>query len=250
MPKLFAISDLHLSGARPKPMSLFGESWRDHHLRIGQAWRELVGQDDIVLLAGDHSWAMRLPEALVDLQWIADLPGQKVLVKGNHDYWWGGIGKLRAAAPAGLHFVRNDVVRLGGLAVGGARLWDYPECAWPQEYIAWPERPEPKKPSKGPDAEKLRARELLRLELSLSKLPDDAKLRVAMVHFPPLGSDGQPTPITERMSEHRIDLCVYGHMHSLGDQERPGADCVIDGTRYILTSCDWLDFQPLCLGEL
>src|SRR5690349_4597357 len=84
---LWTISDLHLSSARPKPMDIFGDRWRNHPQRIAAAWRERVRDDDVVLIAGDISWAMKLDEAMPDLEWIAALPGSKVMIRGNHDYW-------------------------------------------------------------------------------------------------------------------------------------------------------------------
>lgn len=244
MPRLFAIADLHLSFARPKPMDVFGEAW-DHHVQhLETAWRERVDPDDVVLVAGDISWAMRLPEALPDLEWIDALPGRKVLIRGNHDYWWGSIGKLRALELPSLHFLQYDVVRFGELAVGGTRLWDLPEVSWPQEH-----RPMPAGVRRGPRSsveqdQKLVARELHRLELSLQHLPDDAVHRVAMLHHPPISADGRGSRASRKLVEHRVDLCVYGHLHSLGRMPRAGADCVLDGTRYVLVAGDWLAFQP------
>ena len=128
---VFAISDLHLSFARPKPMAKFGPHWENHADRIAHAWRKAVGPDDVVLIPGDISWATRLGEAVPDLHWVGALPGRKILVRGNHDYWWNGINKVRKAAPDGMYFVQNDAVCLDGVAVGGARMWDFPGVSWP-----------------------------------------------------------------------------------------------------------------------
>src|SRR5512141_1638276 len=107
---LWALSDLHLSFAFPKPMDVFGERWRDHGDRIAAAWRERVEPDDVVCLPGDLSWALRLSEVAGELAWLAELPGRKVLVKGNHDYWWDSIGKVRRALPEGVHALQNDAL--------------------------------------------------------------------------------------------------------------------------------------------
>ncbi len=243
--RVFAIADLHLSAAQPKPMDVFGPGWTDHAERVAASWRATVGPDDIVLVAGDISWAMKLPEAEADLAWIAALPGEKVFVRGNHDYWWQSITRVRRTAGARMHFIQNDVVDLDGIAVGGARLWDFPDVSWPVASATDTDRPVPE-PAAAPregtaaDAEKIRAREIQRLRQSLSRLPAAAALRVALVHFPPVGSNGAPTALSEILSEFRIDLCVYGHVHSLGPDPRPGADCRIGSTRYVLASCDWL----------
>lgn len=252
--RVFAIADLHLSAARPKPMDVFGPTWTDHAERVRANWCETVGPEDIVLIAGDISWAMGLEEALPDLEWIAALPGEKVLVKGNHDYWWSGISKVRRAAPAGLHFLQNDSVVLGGFAATGTRLWDFPEIQWPLppgaaevgEAVKAKAAPARTAPT---DDEKIRARELERLRLGLARLPD-ALLRVVMLHYPPVGAEAEPTTITRLLDEHDIDLCVFGHLHALGDGTRTGADCTIGRTRYVLTACDWLDCAPIHLADI
>lgn len=249
MPRLFAIGDLHLSHARPKPMSIFGEEWRDHTRQLEQAWQASVGPDDIVLVAGDISWAMRLPHALPDLEWIERQPGTKVLIRGNHDYWWQSIGKLRKLPLPSLHFLQYDVVRLGPLAIGGTRLWDLPGVRWPQEYKPLPSGARSGKRSDPAEDAKYVDRELGRLELSLSRLPDDAPHRIAMVHHPPIGSDGEPSRASEIIARHRVDLCAFGHLHSLGRMPRPGADCTVDGTRYVLVSADWVGFEPRMVLE-
>jgi predicted phosphohydrolase len=245
MPRLFAIADLHLSFARPKPMDVFDEAWRHHPEQIESAWRERVGPDDVVLVAGDISWAMRLPEVQPDLAWLDALPGRKVLIRGNHDYWWGAIGKLRALPFESLHFLQYDVVRFGDLAIAGTRLWELPEVRWPQEYTPLPDDVRPGKAVSDSQSAKLVARELGRLELSLGRLPDDVAHRVAMLHYPPVSSDGRGSRVSAMLAGRGIELCAFGHLHSLGRMPRPGADCVLDGTRYVLVAGDWLGFAPV-----
>ncbi len=244
MPRLFAIADLHLSFARPKPMDVFGEAWDHHPEHIAAAWRERVGAEDVVLVAGDISWAMRLDGALADLRWIDELPGRKVLIRGNHDYWWESLGKLRALPLPSLHFLQYDVVRFGDLAIGGTRLWDLPEVLWPQERSPMPDDVRRGHRPTADQDRKLVDRELNRLEMSLRRLPDDVVHRVAMLHYPPVSGDGRGSRASAAMTQHRIDLCVYGHLHSLGRMPRAGADCVLDGTRYVLVAGDHLGFQP------
>ena len=245
MPRLFAIADLHLSFARPKPMDVFGDAWSHHVEQLEASWRERVGPDDVVLVAGDISWAMRLAQALPDLAWIDALPGRKVLIRGNHDYWWESIGKLRALDLPSLHFLQYDVVRFGDLAIAGTRLWDQPEVAWPQELTPLPADLRPGRRSSDAQDAKILARELHRLELSLSKLPDDVAHRVAMLHYPPISSDGRGSRAARTITAHQVGLCVFGHLHSLGRMPRTGADCELDGTRYVLVAGDHLAFQPL-----
>ena len=130
MPRLFALSDPHLSLSGAKPMDVFGSRWDNHAERLAANWRRLVGADDIVLIPGDISWAMRLDMAKPDLEWLAALPGRKILLRGNHDYWWQSLGKLAALNLPDIFFVQNNHVVIDGVAVGGTRLWDFPYVKW------------------------------------------------------------------------------------------------------------------------
>ncbi|MCL1999790.1 MAG: metallophosphoesterase, partial [Planctomycetes bacterium] len=130
MPRLFVLSDPHLSLSAAKPMDVFGLGWDRHTERLADNWRRLVRSADIVIVPGDISWAMRLAEARDDLEWLAALPGRKVLLKGNHDYWWQSLSKLAALKLPGLFFIQNNHVMLDGVAVGGTRLWDFPYVKW------------------------------------------------------------------------------------------------------------------------
>ena len=121
--KIFAISDLHLSTVEPKPMDIFGGNWDDYWQKIECDWQQKVGDDDVVLIPGDTSWAMRMCDAIPDLEKIAKLKGKKVLLRGNHDYWWNTIGKVRNALPEGMFAVQNDCIRFGNLLVCGSRGW-------------------------------------------------------------------------------------------------------------------------------
>jgi uncharacterized protein len=124
--KVFAIADIHLSKAFPKPMTVFGDNWEGHPEAVFERWRETVGVDDLVIVAGDISWAMRLPDALQDLADVAALPGTKVLLRGNHDYWWPSISRLRQALPEGMYALQHDSLVVGGVAIAGTRGWDAP----------------------------------------------------------------------------------------------------------------------------
>ena len=149
--RVFAIADPHLSRAAPKPMTIFGEGWAGHPERFFAGWRETVAEDDLVLVPGDVSWAMTLGGALPDLLDIAALPGQKVLLRGNHDYWWPSLTKLRAALPEGMFALQNDALRLGSVVVAGTRGW---VCPGSGDFDA--------------EDEKIYTRELGRLQLSLA----------------------------------------------------------------------------------
>jgi predicted phosphohydrolase len=246
-------------------MEVFGEHWKDHAVRIEQAWKEQVSARDIVLIGGDISWAMKLSDALPDLWWIEALPGEKVLVKGNHDFWWHGIGRVREVAGKGMHFIQNDAVVLDGVAIGGSRLWSFPDVYPPESEFGGFETRVPgsdgqfgddgaleavgiRIPSRE-EVAKIRARELGRLRRSLSELPEEAAVRIALVHFPPLDPDVESTELTRVMDEFHIDICVYGHLHPRTPGPVRGADRVLGRTRYVLTSCDTLDFQLKCVWE-
>ncbi|MFC6591199.1 metallophosphoesterase [Deinococcus lacus] len=186
--RVFAIADLHLSAVHPKPMTVFGPQWAGHPDAIFEHWAARVAPDDLVLLPGDLSWAMRLEDALVDLRRIGEMPGTKVILRGNHDYWWTSVAKLRAALPAGMYALQNDALRFGppgaGLVVGGTRGWDTPGHQ-----------------PLGADDERLLAREAERLRLSLSaaqKLRQAGDRLLLMLHYPPPARRMGPTPERRR----------------------------------------------------
>ncbi len=225
--KVFAISDLHLPGGDAKPMEVFGRHWENHFARLSEDWRSRVLPDDLVLIPGDISWAMYLEQAMDDLRAIAALPGRKVILRGNHDYWWGAIGRVRAALPAGMAALQNDAIRYDDVIVCGARGWLCPGSA-----------------QMTPEDEKIYLRELARLELSLQdaeKKSRGASARlIAMLHFPPFADRAQPTEVTRLLTRYGVKDAVYGHLHGAGLQ---GAfEGEMDGVKYHQVSCDGLKF--------
>ncbi len=251
---VWAIGDLHLSfGVPNKSMEVFGPAWREHAQKIEESWNSLIAADDLVLIPGDISWAIRLDEARPDLEWIDRLPGTKVLLKGNHDYWWGSLKQLVAALPPSLHVIQNDSFLWKGVAIGGSRLWDSPEYRF-GEFIDYQESSSPKAPEQEECAiqadldQKIFTRELQRLEMSLGSLPSDAPVRIAMTHYPPIGADLQPSAASQILERHRIQICVFGHLHSVK------SSCSLFGTkngvRYVLASSDYLRFQPTLLTRV
>lgn len=224
---LFAVADLHLPGGQEKPMRVFGAQWEDHFRHIAESWQAQVTPADTVLISGDISWAMRMEEALPDLEAIGGLPGRKVLIRGNHDYWWGGISRLREMLPEGMFALQQDAMDLGEAVVCGTRGWTIPTEEVPLE----------------PEDRKIYQRELGRLELALAAAGRISAGRpvLVMMHFPPLLKNQQTSGFTERMEAAGVRACVYGHLHGAGIQA--GFQGERGGVQYLLTSCDSQDFQ-------
>lgn len=224
--RCFAISDLHLSFTSNKPMDRFGDHWARHWEKIERSWRERISEEDLVLVPGDHSWALKLEHAGPDLEFIQNLPGHKVLVRGNHDYWWQSLGKVRKRFP-GLHFLQNDAIRIGQVALCGTRGWDLPGSNGFEDA----------------EDEKIYRRELERLKLALEALDKDAAVRVALLHYPPLFPYRRESEFTQLLQAFKIDICVYGHLHRAGGHKP--FQGLQNGVHYYLVSCDMIDFEPI-----
>jgi len=232
--RVFAIADPHLSKAQPKPMTIFGERWAGHPEAFFRGWLEVVGEGDLVLIPGDISWAMRLEDALVDLRDIAALPGKKVLLRGNHDYWWPSIGKLRQALPEGMFALQNDALRFGRVVVAGTRGWVTPGSVGFDE-----------------QDERVYQRELERLRLSLraaQKLREDCDKLVVMLHYPPTNLRLEPSGFTELLKEASPDALVFGHLHGLqqGDARVMGE---LGDVAVHFVAADALNFRPRLVLE-
>ena len=226
---IYAIGDLHLSETSDKPMDVFGDAWTNHHLRIAKNWAQRVTPEDTVLLPGDLSWAMTLQEAALDLQFIARLPGKKVMIRGNHDYWWSGISKVRSQLPHDLFAIQNDSLSLGGVVICGTRGWMLPSH-----------------PQFGEDDGRLLAREAERLRMSLRHADQTGLPKICMIHYPPLGPDGESTVFTDLLETFGVSVCVYGHLH--GHTHRFAFSGVKGGVRYQLTSADYIHFDPVIVS--
>ena len=224
---LFAVGDLHLPGGQEKPMSVFGPQWDRHFLRISESWRAQVKPEDTVLIPGDISWAMRLEEAREDLEAIGALPGRKVLIRGNHDYWWSSVSRIRESLPERMLALQQDAADLDTCVVCGTRGWLIPCGDTALE----------------PRDEKIYRRELGRLEMALDQANRIAAGRpvIVMLHYPPLLKNQMTSGFTERLEEAGVQLCVYGHLHGAGIPT--GFSGIHGGVRYELTSCDSQDFQ-------
>ncbi len=252
--RIFAISDLHLSLAPPhKEMEVFGEEWRDHSRIIADNWRERIGDNDIVLIPGDISWAMHLENALPDLQYVASLPGRKVIVRGNHDFWWTSISRVRSCLHGSILAIQNDSVLIDGVAIGGARLWDIPRLNFSSLSRRRPSSPkveEMEARRTAEDNERILTRELSRLETSLRTFPAEATVKIAMVHFPPLGPDLSETAATRIIKAYGVTHCVFGHLHQIVPDQNHDLFGIHNGITYSLVSCDYLDFAPRLIIEV
>ncbi len=204
-------------------MDIFGKNWENHWGKISDAWRNSVGADDIVLIPGDISWAMKYEEVLPDLQAIFDMPGHKIMIKGNHDYWHTSVSKTRALFPEKTYFLQYDSVKIGDITFVGTR--------------GWKQRTDSdfKK-----DDEKIYNREVQRLELSVKNVTGRV---IGLCHYPPYDIFFSPSPFTDIYAGAGVETVVYGHLHHNGfDEYYEGVE--IDGVKYILTSCDHIDFKP------
>lgn len=229
--RVYAISDLHLSINNPKPMDIFGEVWNNYLDEISAFWQENITDDDVVLIAGDISWAMTLDNVKPDLVYLSAFKGKKVLLRGNHDYWWHSISALRAILPYNMYAVQNDCIRIGDLLLCGSRGWTTPENK-----------------NFTDEDKKIYDREVIRLRLSLEdmkKKRGDGEKVIAMMHFPPFNSKFEPSPFTELFSEYNVDAVVYGHLHGKNARVKKKVD--INGIGYYLTSCDMVDNIPVSI---
>ncbi|MBQ6950092.1 MAG: metallophosphoesterase [Clostridia bacterium] len=225
--KIFAIGDLHLPGGDNKPMDVFGAHWEGHFSRIAQDWQEKVSQEDLVLIPGDISWAMQLESALEDLRMIGKLPGKKIILRGNHDYWWCGINRLRDVLPENMYAIQNDAMRFGDTVICGTRGWTLPQGGNAED-------------------EKIYNRELIRMELSLSSARKLGGERlVVMTHYPPLAEGGGETPMSRLLNQYEVDDAVYGHLH--GASLRGAVTGKYGCVQYHCVSCDGLKFRMYAL---
>lgn len=222
--KLFAIGDLHLGFAVDKPMDLFDPIWKDHHAKVKADWYEKVSQDDLVLIVGDTSWAMYFEDALIDLEWIDGLPGNKLLIKGNHDYWWQSLSKMQCFES--IFFIHNNYYKAGNLAVCGTRGWILPGN---EEFR--------------PEDEKIYIREKLRLERSIELAKKDPEIEsiVVGIHYPPLFRYQTETLFNDVLRDPMIKHVVYGHLHDEESWEK-AVKGNFEDKNFHLVSADYLDF--------
>ena len=226
---LYAMGDLHLSLNSDKSMDIFGDDWHDYVNRIREGFAPLC-DDDVTVLCGDLSWGMSLEESLLDFQFINALPGKKILLKGNHDYWWNTASKMkRFFAENGLdtmEILHNNCLFYGDIALCGTRGWFY------------------ELDNQGTHDEKVLLREVGRLETSLKAAGEREKL--CFLHYPPIYQGYECPEILRLLKEYGAKACYYGHLHA--DSIRLALEGPYRGTEYRLVSADHVDFQPQRIG--
>ncbi len=227
---IFGISDLHLALGVNKPMDVFGSVWQNHHEQIRTHWLERITDNDIVLIPGDISWAMTLEEFQPDLEYLNSLPGKKIYLRGNHDYWWGSLKKVRTMFGESSYAIQNDSVPLeDGIVLAGTRGWICPNDREFTEHDR-----------------KIYDREVHRLKLSLEHASTyDPKEIWVMTHYMPVNDKHEQNDMIDVLKEYNVTTVLYGHLHSYGH------DIKIEGTHwdmeFHLISCDYLRFAPKLL---
>jgi len=238
--KIYALSDWHLSINNPKPMDIFGGAWTNYVDEMTQNLNDILTDEDILLIAGDISWAMQIENAQPDLDFIASFKGKKVILRGNHDYWWKAISVVRKMAGENTFVIQNDSIKIGNVVIAGSRGW-----------------------VEGGDEEnqKIYAREVLRIKMSL----DDAQKKrqegdklIIMTHYPPFDArkvtkeqieNGTFThPVVDAITKANADAVVYGHIH--GQHYKGEIKTVVNNIPYYLSSCDILQNKPVLVLEV
>ncbi len=221
---IYAIGDLHFDYTKDKSMDVFGDNWKNHEEKIINSWKEKVNDDDLVLILGDTSWGLKLEEGYEDLKRIDILPGKKVIIKGNHDYWWSSKNKLENLDLKTIHFLFNDSVIYEDFYIFGTRGW------LPKDYLDFTE-----------DDEKIYVRELNRLKNSYNSKKSEGLKKIALIHYPPFNFSGEPNEFFEFLSDKKVDFCLYGHLH--GDGHSLIKEGIIDGIDVRCVSSDYLNFN-------
>ncbi len=231
--RTFAIGDLHLAGGTGKTMDRFGEHWRGHDRKIFDAWKVMVRDEDMVVIAGDTSWAMRFEDALPDLERIGQMPGLKLLVKGNHDYWWQSKSKMSRVLHRSIKILQASSIIVNRVAVVATRGWTCPNDSHFDEQDA-----------------KIYERELGRLRSALASLRGherEFENLIVALHYPPTNAAHEASGFTDLIDEYGATVCVYGHLH--GDDIRTALTGLRAKTTYHLVSADAANFAPAEIQE-
>jgi len=222
---IFAISDLHLSFSADKPMDIF-RGWENYEEKIKKNWCKIVKENDTVILPGDLSWGLKIDEAKADFAFLNDLPGKKILLKGNHDLWWGTAKKMREFLAENnfskIDFVFNNCIVAENFAVCGTRGWFFD----------------------GGEDKKVLLREAGRLEMSIKEAIKTGLEPLVFLHYPPVFAGQVCEEIFSVLKKYDIKKIYYGHVHGAG---KAGVVNEYDGIMLKLVSCDSIDFTPFCI---
>ena len=225
---LFAIADTHLSFGTNKPMDTF-DGWQNYTERLMNNWNKLVTEDDYVIIAGDISWAMNFNELLPDFKFINELNGTKIILKGNHDYWWNTVTKLNKFLDENkfdtIKFLYNNSYTFGDFSVCGSRGWFFD--------------------SEEEKDEKVLNREVLRIKLSLDSAECNEK--IVFLHYPPVTTNDKCSEIFELLKNYGIKKCYYGHLH--GVAAKFAVDGNVEGIDLKCISADRLNFVPYLINK-
>lgn len=232
---IYAISDLHLSFIANKPMNIFGNNWENHEEKIKENWLKTINISDTVLLPGDFSWGMTFEEAKPDFEYLNRLPGKKIMLKGNHDYWWGTTSKIKEFLKinnlSNIDILYNNSHLIEDIIICGTRGWTINNI--------------------NEENEKIYKRELLRLEISLKdgiqKYGKEKEVLVCM-HYPPTIENLMgKSEFIQIMKRYNVKKCIYGHLH--GESHKEAVEGYIDGIEIKLVSCDYTDFGLTLLNK-
>lgn len=223
---IYGLSDLHLDYTGKKSMEVFGSAWENYEERMFDSWKKIVKDEDYVIIPGDISWALKLEEAENDLRRIEILPGKKIFMKGNHDFWWNSLSKIEQLNLKNMYFLQNNSIETEDYVFIGTRGWISPKSSEFSESVD----------------RKIYDRELLRLELSLKSVKNEEKEIICLFHYPPVEKDRTLNDFGNFVKNNGIKIVLYGHLHA-------GAlsnvvDEVVDGIEFHCISADYLQFVP------
>ena len=238
---VYAIGDLHLSLNREKPMDIFGDNWIGHEIKIKEDWEKKVKENDLILIPGDFSWKMHLEDMYEDFNYLYSLPGKKILLKGNHDYWWNTLKKMREFIYDNkfdnIDFLYNNSFEYENIAIVGTRGWAFGDSD---------------------EDMKMNHREAERLKLSINDAIKNypEKEIICMMHYPPINNkminscynsenEDMKYAYIDIMKEYNIKRCIYGHLH--GEAQEDAFEGTYDGIEFRLVSADYLDFKLIQL---
>lgn len=232
--RVFAIGDLHLEGGSGKTMDRFGDNWINHDRKIFERWDAIGHEDDLLLLVGDITWAMRIEDALPDLDRIARMKGVKLMLKGNHDYWWQSTARMNRLLHPSIKILQASSIIMNRVAVAGTRGWLCPGDEHFQERDG-----------------KIYDREVGRLRAALESLggrEGEFDSLVVALHYPPTNDKHEPSGFIDLIEEYRADACVFGHLH--GESIKAALTGLRGETGYYLVSADAVDFAPAQIDVL